>query len=363
MRARTPLPTKRESIANRAIGCVALALAAGSLDLGTSGLLSKAIAVSPLTVQPWAAPVLGQLAQGGGAPANRVLLQPGAEGNEVTISQAAPSPAAPTETSSEALAEEDAPESAIPENNTAAPDGDRLPSGERRFGWWLVGSLALATSLGGWLLLARGKPRPRADGLAPAPAADMPPSPSQTEGTAAAADTNALVATELPLEATTRLSAVDIVNSLVNQLASTDGASRRQAIWELGQRGNSDAISPLVNGLLQADSQEKSLILAALAEISSRSLKPMHRALALGLQDPSPEVRKNAIRDLSRVYDSVVQLSHMLAHASQDPDPGVQETAQWALSQLNRIPAAPYPSEPAALETSRDGEGHRLPPS
>ncbi len=363
------MPTKRESIANRAIGCVALALAAGSLDMGTSGLLSRAVAVSPLTVQPLAAPVLGQLAQGGAASANRVLLQPKAEGNKVTISQAAPSPAAPTEASSEALAEEDAPESAIPENdipknNTAAPDGDRLPSGERRFGWWLVGSLALATSLGGWLFLGRGKPRPRADGLAPSPAADMPPSSSQTEGTAAAlAETNALVATELPLKATTRLSAVDIVSSLVNQLASTDAASRRQAIWELGQRGNSDAISPLVNGLLQADSQEKSLILAALAEISSRSLKPMHRALALGLQDPSPEVRKNAIRDLSRVYDSVVQLSHMLAHASQDPDPGVQETAQWALSQLNRIPAAPYPSEPAALETSRDGEGHRLPPS
>jgi hypothetical protein len=129
----------------------------------------------------------------------------------------------------------------------------------------------------------------------------------------------------------------------VQELASGDGAVRRHAIWELGQRGHSNAIQPLVDGLLQADSQEKSLILAALAEISSRSLKPMHRALALGLQDPSPEVRKNAIRDLSRVYDTVVQLSHMLAHASQDPDPEVQETAQWALSQLNRIPAAPYP--------------------
>jgi HEAT repeat protein len=163
---------------------------------------------------------------------------------------------------------------------------------------------------------------------------------------------------------------VDIVDSLVHELDSADGSVRRHAIWELGQRGHSDAIQPLVNGLLDADSQEKSLILAALAEISSRSLKPMHRALALGLQDTSPEVRKNAIRDLSRVYDTVVQLSHMLAHATQDPDPGVQETAHWALNQLNRIPAAPYPSESTALDTTCDDdhqqsipEGRRIPPS
>ncbi|MGF1516826.1 MAG: HEAT repeat domain-containing protein [Nodosilinea sp.] len=445
-------------------------MAAGLLNI-CSGLFSRAVAVSPLTVQPLAA--LGQLAQVD-APANPVLLQPGAEGDEVamlqrqmrllglyqgpvdgrydgatqaaiaafqtsadlpasgildqatwqrmgtpqllaneaiaateppvlfpsretpnpeTPSPATPSPATPSATisspetadevatasqatspspvapegSSEASAEENVPESNAPESNAsedsaATPDNAPPPRGERRLGWLLLGSLALATSLVGWLFLGRGKQRPQADGLAPAPAADVPPSPSQTEATAAA-ETNALVTTELPLEATTRLNSGDLVDSLVNQLASTDGASRRHAIWELGQRGNSDAIQPLVNGLLQGDSQEKSLILAALAEISSRSLKPMHRALALGLQDPSPEVRKNAIRDLSRVYDTVVQLSHMLAHASQDPDPGVQETAQWALSQLNRIPAAPYPSEPAALETSYDSEGHRLPPS
>lgn len=462
MRARTPLPTKRTSIAHRVVGCAALA--AGLLNIG-SGLFSKAVAVSPPTFQPLASPVLGQFAQVGVAPANPVLLQPGAEGDEVAVlqrqmrllglyqgpvdgrydgaTQAAiaafqtsadlpasgmldqatwqrmgtpqllandaiaateppvlfprretpnpetPSPATPSSTipgpetadevavtsqaispssvepedSSQAPAEENFPESNTPEDSAATTYQASPPRGERRLGWWLLGSLALATSLVGWLFLGRGKQRPQADGLAPAPAADLTPAPSPPEGTAATAETNALMTTELPLEATTRLSSGDIVDSLVNQLASTDGASRRQAIWELGQRGNSDAIQPLVNGLLQADSQEKSLILAALAEISSRSLKPMHRALALGLQDPSPEVRKNAIRDLSRVYDTVVQLSHMLAHASQDPDPSVQETAQWALSQLNRIPAASYPSEPAALETAYDGEGHRLPPS
>jgi HEAT repeat protein len=143
-------------------------------------------------------------------------------------------------------------------------------------------------------------------------------------------------------------------------LTSPNPTVRHRAIWELGQRGNSIAIQPLVNGLLEADSQEKSLILAALSEISSRSLKPMHRALALGLQDPSPEVRKNAIRDLSRVYDTLVQLSPMLAHATQDPDPEVQATAQWALGQLNRIAPAPY-GDGRFLDAAPASD--RLPPS
>jgi len=163
-----------------------------------------------------------------------------------------------------------------------------------------------------------------------------------------------------PLDATSRLTPVNIVDTLMEELASSDPTVRHRAIWELGQRGNSSAIQPLVNGLLEADSQEKSLILAALAEISSRSLQPMHRALALGLQDPSPEVRKNAIRDLSRVYDTAVQLSHMLVHATQDPNPEVQETARWALGQLNRIRATHYPE---ALPTESAYVGDRLPPS
>ncbi|TVQ08817.1 MAG: hypothetical protein EA368_10980 [Leptolyngbya sp. DLM2.Bin27] len=250
----------------------------------------------------------------------------------------------------------------------AAPDAAPRPpaavDGGGRLGWWLVGSLALLASLGGWRLWGQGKQRPPNRATVPADPEPLPPGlASAGRPTLTASPPSDALAADLPLEATTRLTPVDIVDSLVNELTSADGAARRHAIWELGQRGNSDAIQPLVNGLLQADSQEKSLILAALAEISSRSLKPMHRALALGLQDPSPEVRKNAIRDLSRVYDTVVQLSHMLAHASQDPDPGVQETAQWALNQLNRIPAATYPTQAATLDAAADSEGHRLPPS
>ncbi|WP_017300524.1 HEAT repeat domain-containing protein [Nodosilinea nodulosa] len=247
---------------------------------------------------------------------------------------------------------------------------------DRSLNWLILGSLALAAGLGGWLILGRGNKRPQADALtATFPHPPVPSPADTTSDGATAASSNfqaaAMATADLPLEATTRLSPVDIVGSLAQELASSDSAVRRHAIWELGQRGHSDAIQPLVNGLLEADSQEKSLILAALAEIGSRSLMPMHRALALGLQDPSPEVRKNAIRDLSRVYDAVVQLSPMLVHAAQDTDPGVQETARWALNQLNRIPAVPYAEAPSpestALEPSYEGqqptpEGHRLSP-
>ncbi|MBD1916546.1 MULTISPECIES: HEAT repeat domain-containing protein [Cyanophyceae] len=251
----------------------------------------------------------------------------------------------------------------------------------RRWIWLGLGGLALVGCLGGWWFLGQGRSAkrsttnserlPSAESQARSSAEPSPDDSTMaghigTLSPALGLATPAAAANDLTLDPTTRLTSGDIVNSLIHELDNHDGAVRRHAIWELGQRGHSEAIQPLINGLLDADSQEKSLILAALAEISSRSLKPMHRALALGLQDPSPEVRKNAIRDLSRIYDTVVQLSHMLAQATQDPDVGVQETAQWALSQLNRIPAATYsgalPPETNSLDSPYDSEGQRLTP-
>ncbi|MDJ0701813.1 MAG: peptidoglycan-binding protein [Leptolyngbyaceae cyanobacterium MO_188.B28] len=140
---------------------------------------------------------------------------------------------------------------------------------------------------------------------------------------------------------TTRLSPVNIIDELVGELQSPDPTKRRKAIWELGQRGDSNAVQPLVDLIIDADSKERSLILAALSEIGIRVLKPMNRALAISLQDPNPEVRKNAIRDLTRIYDTAVQVSQMLTHVTEDPDPEVRETAVWALDQLNRIRSIP----------------------
>lgn len=136
---------------------------------------------------------------------------------------------------------------------------------------------------------------------------------------------------------TTRLARVDIVELLVTDLQNVDPAKRRKAIWELGQRADSRAIQPLVNLMASSDSRQRSLILAALSEIGTQTLKPMKQALAMSLQDENAEVRKNAIRDLTRIYDLVAQISYLLNAAVEDPDPDVQETARWALGQLNRI--------------------------
>jgi peptidoglycan hydrolase-like protein with peptidoglycan-binding domain len=150
-------------------------------------------------------------------------------------------------------------------------------------------------------------------------------------GTSASLRTSGQMGDAMPLAPT------DIIEGLVGDLRNPDPAKRRKAIWELGQRGNSLAMQPLVDSMVNADSKEKSLVLAALSEIGIRSLKPMSRALAIALQDDNPEVRKNAIRDLTRVYDLVVQISQMLGHATEDEDPEVRQTASWALDQLNRI--------------------------
>jgi hypothetical protein len=139
---------------------------------------------------------------------------------------------------------------------------------------------------------------------------------------------------------TTKLAKVDIVEALVTDLHSLDGNKRRKAIWELGQWGDSRAIQPLVDLLVDADSQQRSLILAALSEISTRTLKPLNRALMLSLQDDSADVRKNAIRDVTRIYDLMTQVSQLLQYATSDSDEEVQETARWALGQLNRVQSA-----------------------
>ncbi|MBW4500623.1 MAG: peptidoglycan-binding protein [Scytonema hyalinum WJT4-NPBG1] len=145
----------------------------------------------------------------------------------------------------------------------------------------------------------------------------------------------------LPMETTSRLAKVNIIDQLIEDLRSPDSTQRRKAIWDLGQKGDSRAIQPLVDLMMDADSQQRSLILAALSEISTRALKPMNRALAVSLQDESPQVRQNAIRDLTRIYDMMAQMSQMLSHAMQDPDADVQATAKYALSQMNRIRALP----------------------
>ena len=150
------------------------------------------------------------------------------------------------------------------------------------------------------------------------------------------------LATQLLLpEKTSRLTKFNIVDELIQELGSSEPTKRRKAIWDLGQHGDSRAIQPMVDLMIDANSQESSLILAALAEIGTRTLKPMNRALAMSIQDESPQVRQNAIRDLTRVYDMMGQMSQMLLHALEDPDAEVQATARYALTQMNRMRGLP----------------------
>ena len=141
----------------------------------------------------------------------------------------------------------------------------------------------------------------------------------------------------LPLEANHSIPEPDMMQELIRSLYSADASKRRQAIWELGWRGDSRSAQPLVDLMLSSDSKQRSLILAALSEIGTRTLTPLERALAISLQDRNPDVRKNAIRDLTRIYESIGHISQMLRLAVEDSDPEVQETARWALEQLGRL--------------------------
>lgn len=146
----------------------------------------------------------------------------------------------------------------------------------------------------------------------------------------------------LPVQATTRIPNLDLIEELIKNLESPDPKIRRKSIWKLAQQSDSRAMKPLVDKMIDSDSYERSLVLEALSQISTRTLRPMNQALAISLQDKNPQVRKNAIRDLTRIYDVMSQISQMLCHAIDDSDEEVQETAVWALNQLNmQMPVRP----------------------
>ena len=143
-----------------------------------------------------------------------------------------------------------------------------------------------------------------------------------------------------------QVSKLDIIPELVENLQHSDRALRRKTIWELAQRSDSRAMKPLVELMVKVDSQERSLILEAMTQIASRTLKPMNKALSLSLEDDNSQVRQNAIRDLTRVYELMSQVTQRLAVAVDDSDEEVQETAKWALKQLNQMPKTKWMNNP-----------------
>ncbi|MCC5621685.1 peptidoglycan-binding protein [Nostoc sp. CHAB 5715] len=219
---------------------------------------------------------------------------------------------------------------------------------ERGFVWWLIFSIGVLGSIGALVYLLKWFRQVKqvqseiseTKSLSEANKKLMI-SPSPETVTSPQTVTPPIPTQLLLPEKTSRLAKLNIVDELIQDLRSSDPRKRRKAIWDLGQQGDSRAIQPMVDLMIDADSQETSLILAALAEIGTRTLKPMNRALAISLQDENPQVRQNAIRDLTRVYDMMGQMSQMLRHALEDPDVEVQATARYALTQMNRMRGLP----------------------
>ena len=131
---------------------------------------------------------------------------------------------------------------------------------------------------------------------------------------------------------------LDIIPELIQDLEKGDRSLRSKTIWELAQRGDSRAMKPLVELMVDVDSQERGLILEAMTQIAGRTLKPMNKAIMMSLEDENANVKQNAIRDLTRVYELMSQVTKRLALVVEDSDAQVQETAKWALQKLNQMP-------------------------
>ncbi|TVP63336.1 MAG: peptidoglycan-binding protein [Nodularia sp. (in: Bacteria)] len=252
-----------------------------------------------------------------------------------------------------------APVAAAPSSATA-PETEQPQPSQRGFIWWSLLGLGILGSIGAflfavkWFTQLKVQPEPTTtqlkalspggENLVQRPFSDLEKvsDPQTNHVSAISPQTAASITTAIsPHEMTSPLTKLNIVDELIHDLRGSNRPKRRRAIWDLGQQGDSRAIQPLVDLMIDADSQQRSLILAALAEINSRALTPMNRALAISLQDESPQVRQNAIRDLTRVYDMMIQMSQMLVHALEDPDVNVQTTAKYALTQMNKMRILP----------------------
>ncbi|MBD2101580.1 HEAT repeat domain-containing protein [Leptolyngbya sp. FACHB-261] len=152
----------------------------------------------------------------------------------------------------------------------------------------------------------------------------------------------------------------DGLSQWLAELQTGNRQQRQKAIWQLGLEGDSRAIQPLTQLLLNSDSQHRSLILGALSEIGARTLKPLYNALLICLQDESPEVRKNALRDLTRIFEFSQQANGILAQALTDSDPEVQSVANWAAERMQsnqpRLASNPQASSTTTLPQAAQPE-------
>lgn len=128
----------------------------------------------------------------------------------------------------------------------------------------------------------------------------------------------------------------DRTQKLLADLKQANAAQRGKIVWNLASQADSRAIQPLVDLVMTANSQEKSLIIEALAQIGFNNIKPINQALMIALQDQHGQVRKNALRDVTKLYELMLQIQPMIAHTvHNDPDSEVRAIARWALNKLS----------------------------
>ena len=139
----------------------------------------------------------------------------------------------------------------------------------------------------------------------------------------------------------TNLSQQDLVAELILKLPVRNREIRPKTISELAQNGDSRAMIPLVELMIEADSQERILILDAMKAITTSLLKPLNQALISSLGDENSQVKQNAIRDLTRIYEVMSQVTEVLSQTINNSDGKLPETAQWALQQLKQMPETP----------------------
>lgn len=127
----------------------------------------------------------------------------------------------------------------------------------------------------------------------------------------------------------------DKTQRLLTDLKQANSIQRSKIVWNLANQADSRAVQPLVDLLMTANSQEKSLIIEALSQIGFNSIKPINQALMIALQDQHGQVRKNALRDITKLYELMLQIQPIIAHATlNDPDNEVRQIARWALTKL-----------------------------
>lgn len=130
----------------------------------------------------------------------------------------------------------------------------------------------------------------------------------------------------------------DETKNLIRQLLQVNGNDRNKIIWRLATGADSRAIQPLLDIMSKGNSREKSLILEAISQIAFNTLKPINEALIISLQDEQAEVRKNAIRDVTKLYELITQIQPLILQtAYHDPDPEVKEVAHLSLQQLGLV--------------------------